>query len=84
MFGLEALARDVADLARGGPNALHALRRHATLVTGRGACAHPDGAARFLTTGLGVLRSEVEIHRRHGGCGRSIRGQLPVGPGWRS
>jgi NADH:ubiquinone oxidoreductase subunit F (NADH-binding) len=84
MFGLDALAKDVADLARGGANAEHALRRHAALVARRGACAHPDGAAQFLTSGLAVLRGEVEIHGWHGGCGRPIRGHLPVGPGWRS
>jgi NADH:ubiquinone oxidoreductase subunit F (NADH-binding) len=80
-FGLDALARDVADLARGGLAAEPALHRHAALVTGRGACAHPDGAARFLTSGLAALDREIEQHRRHGRCGRPIHGQLPLGPG---
>jgi NADH:ubiquinone oxidoreductase subunit F (NADH-binding) len=80
-FGLDALARDVADLARGGVSAEPALRRHAALAIGRGACAHPDGAARFLASGLVALRSEIELHRRYGGCGRPIRGQLPLGTG---
>lgn len=83
-FGLGALARDVADIARGAANSEPALRRHAALVTRRGACAHPDGAARFVTSGLTALRAEVEMHAWHGGCGRPIRGQLPVEPGWRS
>lgn len=80
-FGLDALARDVADLAKGGMSAEPALRRHAASVTGRGACAHPDGAARFLTSALVAMEREIELHRRYGGCGRPILGQLPLGPG---
>lgn len=82
-FGLDALARDVAELSRGGVAAEPALRRRAALVTGRGACAHPDGAARFLASGLAALHGEIEMHRGPGGCGRPTCGQLPLDPGGR-
>jgi NADH:ubiquinone oxidoreductase subunit F (NADH-binding) len=70
-FGLPALARDVA---RGD---IPAALRHTALVDRRGACHHPDGAARFVTSALHLLRDEVE-HHRTGGCGRPVRGQLAV------
>ena len=70
-FGLPAMARDVA---RGD---VAAALRHAAAVDGRGACHHPDGAARFVSSGLHVLRHELERHR-FGGCGRQVLGQLAV------
>ena len=78
-FGLPALAADVQALAAGRTAALSHAFRHAHAVDGRGACAHPDGAARFVTTGLHVLRDEVERHLTHGGCGRPVLGRLDIG-----
>jgi NADH:ubiquinone oxidoreductase subunit F (NADH-binding) len=75
-FGLPALARDVAGIAAGGDVA--PAIRHAQVVTGRGACRHPDGAARFVMSGLHLLRAETVRHRTDGGCGRPVRGQLAV------
>ncbi len=77
-FGLPALAADVAALAVGNPAAAANAKRHATLVQGRGACSHPDGASRFVRTGLAVLADELGQHRS-GGCGRPVVGQLPIG-----
>ena len=77
-FGLPALARDVAALAAGTGAALPAALRHARMVDGRGACRHPDGAARFVTSGLHLLHEENDVHLAHGGCGRPVRGLLEV------
>jgi hypothetical protein len=76
MFGLPALADDVQRLARGDVSAGPVAQRHARAVVGRGACAHPDGASRFVTSGLALLAPEIELHRRHGNCGRPVRGQI--------
>lgn len=77
-FGLPALANDVAAMTHGNPHALPIAQRHAELVVGRGACAHPDGTSRFVRSGLAVLHDEIVAHR-NGGCGRPDRGQLPTG-----
>jgi NADH:ubiquinone oxidoreductase subunit F (NADH-binding) len=77
-FGLPALADDVQALYRGDPAGAGRAFAHARLVDGRGACKHPDGAARFVTSGLHLLQDEAELHR-HGGCGRPVVGQLPIG-----
>lgn len=76
-FGLPALADDVTALWHGEPTALGRAIGHAQVVTGRGACTHPDGAAGFVTSGLRAMGAEIEAHRR-GGCGRPVRGLLPV------
>lgn len=76
-FGLPALARDVAALAAGQP-AAGAAFGHAHTVGGRGACAHPDGAARFVTSALHLLRDETDTHLTRGGCGRPVLGRLPL------
>jgi NADH:ubiquinone oxidoreductase subunit F (NADH-binding) len=77
-FGLPALAADVAALAAGRP-AVAAAFGHARAVDGRGACSHPSGAARFVTSGLHLLRDETDRHLATGGCGRPVLGRLPVG-----
>lgn len=76
-FGLPALVADLTALGRGsaGPDALD---RHARMVSGRGACSHPDGAVRFIASGLTALAEEVAQHQSHGGCGRPVRGELPL------
>ena len=78
-FGLPALAADVAALAAGRDTGPAAAFGHARVVTGRGACAHPDGAARFVTSGLHLLHDENDQHARYGTCGRPVLGRLPVG-----
>lgn len=77
-FGLPALAADVAALAAGNPTALSAAFQHTHAVAGRGACSHPDGTVRFVSSALHLLRDEVEAHQR-GGCGRPVLGRLPIG-----
>jgi NADH:ubiquinone oxidoreductase subunit F (NADH-binding) len=77
-FGLPALAADVAAVAAGRPAVAIALD-HARTILGRGACAHPDGAARFVTSGVHLLHDETDRHLAYGGCGRPVLGRLPIG-----
>jgi NADH:ubiquinone oxidoreductase subunit F (NADH-binding) len=44
------------------------LKRWCAQVPGRGACHLPDGAVRFLSTGLAVFAEEVADHVAHGPC----------------
>ncbi len=65
-LGLPALAESVAALARGrgGPERVEQLRG---LVTGRGACAHPDGTARLVDSLVRTFPEELAAHAL-GGC----------------
>ena len=40
------------------------LRRWTAEVRGRGACHHPDGAARLVESALSVFGAELDLHRR--------------------
>jgi NADH:ubiquinone oxidoreductase subunit F (NADH-binding) len=79
VFGLPALAADVRALVAGHGTAVGSAFGHARSVDGRGACAHPDGAARFVTSALHLLHDETDRHLRSGGCGRPTLGRLPIG-----
>ena len=72
--GLPAMARGLFDLAEGTGD----LRRWAGLVRGRGACAHPDGAAALLTSALDVFAADVDRHVAGGTCGRPAGRWLEV------
>lgn len=78
VFGLPALAQDVEALRQGRHDAVAIALRHARAVDGRGACAHPDGTARFVTSALHLLQDETHRHL-YGGCGRPVLGHLPIG-----
>ncbi len=64
--GLPTLSAQVSRLASGTGDAAE-VRRIAALVQGRGACAHPDGTARLVTSLLVAYPSEVE-HHAQGRC----------------
>jgi NADH:ubiquinone oxidoreductase subunit F (NADH-binding) len=68
--GLGSIADALADVSEGraGRSALADIMRWSELVVGRGACAHPDGAAAFVTSALRVFAAEFEDHARHGPC----------------
>jgi NADH:ubiquinone oxidoreductase subunit F (NADH-binding) len=68
--GLAAIARALDQVHRGegGPDTLATLRRWATDVAGRGACHHPDGAARMVASALEVFSADVDWHGRHRRC----------------
>jgi hypothetical protein len=50
------------------------------MVDGRGACRHPDGAARFVESAFEVFSGEFARHASHRGCGRRVQGVLELGP----
>jgi NADH:ubiquinone oxidoreductase subunit F (NADH-binding) len=77
VFGLAALVDDFDRLLLGDPAGWHDAHRHLGLVPGRGACAHPDGSARFLASALEVFGEDIRMHLG-GGCGRAVQGVLPV------
>ena len=67
--GLAALAAGLNRLAaRPDGDEAAAVRRWARQVQGRGACRHPDGAARFVASAIEVFAAEIEAHRRRGRC----------------
>jgi NADH:ubiquinone oxidoreductase subunit F (NADH-binding) len=62
-LGLPALWAALEDLGAGRSDAAE-VERLATLVTGRGACAHPDGTSRLVRSLLSVTPEEVAAHAR--------------------
>ncbi|HEY4412089.1 MAG TPA: NADH-ubiquinone oxidoreductase-F iron-sulfur binding region domain-containing protein [Gaiellaceae bacterium] len=73
IFGVAALADaferiDADRIGRLGP-----------LVAGRGACAHPTGAARFAASAVDVFADEIALHRAGRCSGAAHPPVLPVG-----
>jgi NADH:ubiquinone oxidoreductase subunit F (NADH-binding) len=70
VHGLDALA-EILERVCTGTAPKHASARVeqlAGLVSRRGACAHPDGTARFAMSALDVFAEEFADHVRHGAC----------------
>ncbi|CAG7643727.1 NADH-ubiquinone oxidoreductase-F iron-sulfur binding region domain-containing protein [Actinacidiphila bryophytorum] len=69
-FGVPSVADDFAELAWGqpGPALTERLDRRLGLLPGRGACRHPDGAARLAASALQVFSDDVQRHVRYGPC----------------
>ncbi|MFF4934369.1 NADH-ubiquinone oxidoreductase-F iron-sulfur binding region domain-containing protein [Streptomyces griseofuscus] len=78
--GLPEAAEALAMLAAGAaePSALEGARRALGAAQAGGACSHPDGTARFLLTALDVFSEDVDAHLSGPGCGRPVRGVLPL------
>ncbi|HUC05326.1 MAG TPA: NADH-ubiquinone oxidoreductase-F iron-sulfur binding region domain-containing protein [Acidimicrobiales bacterium] len=87
VFGLPAIADDMAQLAEGRADdqLLTRLGHRLDVVDGRGACRHPDGAVRLVRSALSVFADDVEAHRRgrpceHHGAPTVLRLPIPGGP----
>jgi NADH:ubiquinone oxidoreductase subunit F (NADH-binding) len=84
--GLGSIADALADVCQGtaGRDAFGDIRRWSELVIARGACAHPDGAARFVTSALRVFSTEFDDHALNGICDACDRRPVLFVPGQRS
>jgi NADH:ubiquinone oxidoreductase subunit F (NADH-binding) len=87
--GLPRIANAMSDLAGGagaggarasgaGAGGTGDILRWLDLVTGRGACRHPDGTARFVRSALDVFAAEIRVHARGGCSATSPHPFLPV------
>jgi NADH:ubiquinone oxidoreductase subunit F (NADH-binding) len=82
LHGLDQLAATLAELSAGGTSARAALarvERTAALVSGRGACRHPDGAVAMVLSAVDVFAAEFAEHARRGPCERcGATSELPL------
>jgi NADH:ubiquinone oxidoreductase subunit F (NADH-binding) len=78
--GLPRIAAALAVVARPGPaeSELADVRRWAGLVTGRGACHHPDGTVRFVASAVRVFAGEIREHARGRCTGTRTAPFLPI------
>jgi NADH:ubiquinone oxidoreductase subunit F (NADH-binding) len=77
--GLAAIAGALAKLTKGDEQAARRVTRWAEQIRGRGACHHPDGAARFVASGLTVFAHEIGPHASGRGCPHGHSHMLPIG-----
>ncbi len=78
IHGLGAIADALSAVCHGhtSRDALRDIRRWSEQVTGRGACAHPDGTARFVTSAVSLFGEELEDHCRNGLCDACVRSPM--------
>ncbi|HEY7262596.1 MAG TPA: NADH-ubiquinone oxidoreductase-F iron-sulfur binding region domain-containing protein [Trebonia sp.] len=78
--GLPRIAAAVTELATSRPRRQTQadLERWAGLVTGRGACHHPDGTARFVRSALITFAAEIGRHNQGRCSGTSKKPFLPI------
>ena len=84
LFGLDAIAGEVQRLAKGRTSDLAPLHRWLGQANGRGACSHPDGAVRLISSALTVFAAELGQHAQGWCCGSAKTPVLPVPPRWQS
>jgi NADH:ubiquinone oxidoreductase subunit F (NADH-binding) len=72
-------AKSVPAKPHPGRGCLEDLERWSGLVTGRGACHHPDGTVRLVRSALTVFSAEIDRHLRgHCTAGPAVEPFLPV------
>jgi len=78
--GLPRIAAALGHLAGSRPDrrAVTDLERWAGLVTGRGACHHPDGSVRFVRSALRAFAAEIGLHEAGRCSGTDPRPFLPL------
>lgn len=84
MFGLPAIAEDFTAIVVGGRAAVQAgqrLQHRLPVIPGRGACAHPDGAARLAASALRCFANDLRAHLAMRPCAWAAQPTLPL-PGW--
>ncbi|HET6878511.1 MAG TPA: NADH-ubiquinone oxidoreductase-F iron-sulfur binding region domain-containing protein [Jatrophihabitans sp.] len=77
LHGLAAIASSMSALVRGGRRhrgEVARLEAFVATVRGRGACNHPDGAARMVASALRVFEEDVSAHLR-GRCLHATAGR---------
>ncbi|HXC45904.1 MAG TPA: NADH-ubiquinone oxidoreductase-F iron-sulfur binding region domain-containing protein [Solirubrobacteraceae bacterium] len=81
VHGLDALARTLEQIRQGSAqgDAMSRVEQLSMLVGKRGACAHPDGTARFVMSASEVFTEEMADHARYGPCDACARrAELPL------
>ncbi len=78
VHGLAAIAGGMELLARGDGRQLPDIERWIGLVTGRGACRHPDGSAKLVGSALTVFADEVRRHTVDRKCTGNGTPVLPI------
>jgi NADH:ubiquinone oxidoreductase subunit F (NADH-binding) len=80
VFGLAAVAQLCDDLTAGALTSAgrKRLTRFMDEIAGRGACRHPDGAIRMITSALHVFSADVAKHRRGRTCNAKVYGVMPL------
>jgi len=75
VHGTAAIARTLHGIAEGSstPSAFADLDRWATELPGRGACHHPNGLARFVSSSLRTFAAEFRDHAANGPCAGCAR-----------
>jgi hypothetical protein len=86
VFGLPAIASSLEQIWRGdvSPDSEAVLARRISQVIGRGACRHPDGAARLVSSALRVFADDFAAHAAGHPCGAAGRPSVLTFGGSRS
>lgn len=72
LFGLPALAGSLARLADGARGSAAGVLDDAAAVEGRGACHHPDGAARLAASAAVTFADDLAAHAAGRPCGGGV------------